>query len=81
MLKSGIALTSLASIAAEAQRRALRGTLTVQTLGIAGKGIATALPLPSKLDQTTVENGILALGTSRSMLYGADGGSGEVVTI
>lgn len=68
-LKGGITLASLAAIAAEAQANALSGTLTVQTLGIAGRGIATALPLPSKLDQTTVENGILALGSSRALIY------------
>ena len=72
-LKSGIALTSLGAIAAEAEASALSGTLTVQTLGISGKSIATTLPLPSKLDQTTVENGIMALATARAIIYSDDG--------
>jgi hypothetical protein len=71
--KAGIALASLGSIAAAAQANSLSGTLTVQTLGVSGKGVATALPLPSKLDQTTVENGILALGSSRALIYSAAG--------
>jgi hypothetical protein len=79
-LKSGISLTSLGALAAEAQANALSGTLTVQTLGITGKAIATALPLPSKLDQTTVENGILALGSSRAVIYTAGTPNGDVIT-
>jgi hypothetical protein len=75
-----INLTSLGNIAAEAQTNALSGTLTVQTLGITGKSIATALPLPSKLDQTTVENGILALGSSRALIYNTAAGGGDVTT-
>jgi hypothetical protein len=68
--KGNIALNSLGAIAAEAQLGSLTGTLTVQTLGVTGRSVATILPLPSKLDQTTVENGILALGSSRTALYG-----------
>jgi hypothetical protein len=76
--KGNIALTSLAGIAAEAQAKALSGTLTVQTLGVSGGSVATALPLPSKLDQTTVENGILALGSSRAIIYRSDGTTSDV---
>ena len=79
-LKSGVALTSLGAIAGAAQANALSGTLTVQTLGVTGKSIATALPLPSKLDQTTVENGILALGSSRALIYNAGSVPGDVTT-
>jgi hypothetical protein len=79
-LKGGIKLTSLGGIAADAEASSVSGTLTVQTLGITGKAIATALPLPSKLDQTTVENGILALGSSRAAIYGNSGPNGDVVT-
>lgn len=71
-LKADVALSSLGSIAAQAQANALSGTLTVQTLGVTSPAIATALPLPSKLDQTTVENAILALGSSRAILYSKD---------
>jgi hypothetical protein len=79
-LKSGVALTSLGAIAGAAQANALSGTLTVQTIGVTGKSIATALPLPSKLDQTTVENGILALGSSRALIYNAGSAQSDVVT-
>ena len=78
--KDNLTLSSLSAIAAEAQTDALSGTLTVQTLGLSGKSVATALPMPSKLDQTTVENGILALGTARSVLYTGTNQLGDVVT-
>lgn len=70
--KGGIALSSLGAIGAEAAANSLSGTLTVQTLGVTGSSLATALPLPSRLDQTTIENGILALGSSRALIYGED---------
>ncbi|HEV7596267.1 MAG TPA: hypothetical protein VGO33_14815 [Gemmatimonadaceae bacterium] len=77
-LKGGVSITSLAGIAAEARANALTGTLTVQTLGLSGKSIAPVLPLPSRLDETTVENSILALGSGRTSIY--SGGSAEEVT-
>jgi hypothetical protein len=79
-LKGGLTLTSLSGIGADAQANRISGTLTVQTLGINGKSVATALPLPSKLDQTTVENGILAIGSSRAFLYGSPSSPGDVTT-
>jgi len=72
-LKSDIALSSLGAIGAAAQANALTGTLTVQTLGVTGPSVATSLPLPSRLDQTTIENGILALASSRAFIYGEEG--------
>lgn len=76
-MKDGISLSSLDAIGLNAESNALSGTLTVQTLGINGKSIATALPLPSKLDQTTIENGVLALGSSRAILYADNSNSTE----
>lgn len=68
-LKGNLNLSGLGAIGAEAEASALTGTLTVQTLGVNGKTIAVALPLPNKLDQTTIEAAILAIGSSRAMLY------------
>ena len=68
-LEGGIPLTSLGAIAIEAEAKRLSGTLTVQSIGLTGEAVATALPLPSKLDQTTIENGILAIGSTRAVIY------------
>lgn len=76
-LKSGVSLSGLSAIGVEAEANRLNGTLTVQSLGVSGKAIATALPLPNKLDQTTIESAILAVGTMRATLYATsekDGG-------
>ncbi len=68
-LQGKLALTSLGSIAADAEAKTLSGTLTVQTIGVSGKAVATILPLPNKLDETTIENGILAIGSGRAGIY------------
>lgn len=69
-INGGVTLSGLGVIGANAEANALSGTLTVQTLGITGKSIAVSLPLPSKLDQTTIENAILAVGGTRALMYG-----------
>lgn len=70
--EANIDLSGLGFIGAQAEAKRLSGTLTVQTLGVNGKSIAVALPLPSKLDQTTIENAILSIGSTRAMLYSKD---------
>lgn len=67
--KGNVNLSSLGSIAANAEAGNLTGSLIVQTLGITGRSISTSLPLPSELNQTTVQNAILALGSIKAILY------------
>ena len=80
--KNDIAITSLGSLGLEAAAKNITGTLAVQTIGISGLSIATALPLPSSLDQTTIENGILAIGSSRAIVYrsGSEDGKRGIYT-
>ena len=47
------------------------GTLVVQTLGVSGEGISALLPMPSELNQTTIQNSIVALGSIKSKMYDA----------
>ncbi len=77
-LRGNINISGLGVIGAQAEAGALTGTLTVQTLGVNGRSIAMALPLPNKLDQTTIEAGVLAIGGSRAMLYTAGTEDGQV---
>jgi hypothetical protein len=72
VLKAGAKLSSLGAIAAEAEAGRLTGSLVVQTLGVSGKSVSTALPLPSELTQTTVQNAILSLGSIKATLYVSD---------
>lgn len=69
VLKGNVNLSSLGALAAEAQANNIRGALIVQTLGITGKQVTTALPLPSELNATTIQNAILALGSIKAMVY------------
>ncbi|WP_156022536.1 hypothetical protein [Sphingobium indicum] len=77
-LQGGLTLAGLSAIGAEAEAKRVTGTLTVQSLGVSGKSIATALPLPNKLDQTTIENAILAIGNMRATLYATGQGTNDL---
>jgi hypothetical protein len=62
-------LSSLGTIAADAEAGKLTGSLIVQTLGVTGKAVSITLPLPSELNRTTIQNAILALGSIKAVLY------------
>ena len=67
--KGSVNLSSLGVLAADAQAGKVTGTLVVQTLGITGKSVSTSLPLPSDLNQTTIQNAIVSLGSIKAILY------------
>lgn len=69
VLKGTVNLASLGAIAAGVEAGRASGSLVVQTLGIAGKQVSTALPLPSELNQTTVQNAILSLGSIKAIIF------------
>lgn len=62
-------LSSLGALAAQAEAGRLTGSLVVQTLGITGSNVSTTLPLPSELNQTTIQNAILALGSIKAVMH------------
>lgn len=68
-LKANVNLSGLPAIAAQAEAGSIRGSLVVQTLGVSGKNIATALPLPSELNATTLTNSILSMGAIKAMIH------------
>lgn len=68
-MEADVNLSGLPAIAAQAQAGKLRGSLVVQTLGVSGKNIATALPLPSELNETTLTNSILSMGAIKAMIH------------
>lgn len=73
VLSGSVNLSSLSALAAAAEADTLSGSLIVQTLGISGKQVAANLPLPSEIDQTTIQNAILALGSIKAVLYDQEG--------
>lgn len=72
VLRGSVNLTSLGALSAAAQAERVTGSLIVQTLGITGRQVTTALPLPSELNPTTIQNAILALGSVKAIVYDKD---------
>ncbi len=69
VLSGKVNLASLGALAAAAEAEQISGSMIVQTLGITGPQVTSALPLPSELNATTVQNAILALGSVKAMVY------------
>ncbi len=72
VLSGNVNLSNLGAISASVEAGNSTGTLTVQTLGISGKSVASSLPLPNQINQTTIENAILSLGTIKALMYEDD---------
>ena len=62
-------ISGVGVIGAEAEAERLKGTLTVQTLGINGEAITAALPIQSELNRTTAQNAIVAVASIKALLY------------
>jgi hypothetical protein len=73
VISGTVNLSSLASIAASIESKSASGSLVVQTLGITGPQVSTSLPLPSELNQTTVQNAILSLGSIKAIVSSDSG--------
>lgn len=69
VIGSNANISGLGIIGAEAEASAVKGSLIVQTLGINGKSIASALPIQSELNRTTAQNAIVAVGSIKALLY------------
>jgi hypothetical protein len=68
VIRGSINLSSLGALAAGVEAGKASGSLVVQTLGVTGRQVSTSLPLPSELNQTTVQNAILALGSIKAII-------------
>lgn len=66
--KGKVNLSSLGSLSAKAEAGQVTGSLIVQTLGITGPKVTTALPLPSELNQTTIQAAIVTLGAVKALI-------------
>lgn len=69
VIEGKINLASLGAIAAGVEAKKAAGNLVVQTLGINGTQVASSLPLPSELNQTTVQNAIQSLASIKAIMY------------
>ncbi|HRH50347.1 MAG TPA: hypothetical protein PLP23_16435 [Panacibacter sp.] len=64
-----VELSNLFSIGAAAEAKRLNGTMVIQTLGVSGEGVSSALPIPTQINTTTIQNALVAIGAIRSKLY------------
>ena len=69
IIKGSVSLSGLGALATAAEAGNLTGCLVIQTLGVTGKAVTNSLPLPSEINQTTIQNAILALGSIKAILY------------
>ena len=67
--EGSVNLGNLIALGIAAQSNKLTGTLVVQTLGISGEGISANIPMPSDINQTSIQNAIQALGAIKANIY------------
>lgn len=67
--ESGINIGDLYSIGLAAKENKLSGTLIIEVIGIKSKEVTTLIPLPSEINQTTIQNAMQALATIKSKIY------------
>lgn len=67
--EAGINIGDLSSIGLAAKAGKVKGTLMIEVVGIKSKEVTTLLPLPSEINQTTIQNAMQALATIKSKIY------------
>lgn len=78
-LDTDVSLSGLGAIASEVRAGKMEGNLTVQTLGITGKSVSAALPLPSEINESTIQNAIMSIGAIKAQLYTENATSKDIV--
>lgn len=67
--EAGINISDLYSIGLAAKQGKLSGTLIIEVIGIKSKEVTSLIPLPSEINQTTIQNAMQALATIKSKIY------------
>jgi hypothetical protein len=67
--EEGINISDLYSIGLAAKQEKLSGTLIIEVIGIKSKEVTSLIPLPSEINQTTIQNAMQALATIKSKIY------------
>ncbi|WP_231465087.1 hypothetical protein [Pedobacter sp. Leaf132] len=70
--EAGINIGDLSSIGIAAKAGKVKGTMMIEVVGIKSKEVTTLLPLPSEINQTTIQNAMQALATIKSKIYDKD---------
>src|SRR5262249_53315984 len=69
VLTKEVNLTGLYAIGLAAAENRVAGSLTIQTLGISGEAISTAIPFPDQVNLSTIQAAMQAMATIKSKLY------------
>lgn len=67
--EAGINIGDLSSLGLAAKAGKVKGTLMIEVVGIKSKDVTTLLPIPSEINQTTIQNAMQALATIKSKIY------------
>jgi hypothetical protein len=70
--QGSINLGNLVGLGVAAEANKISGTLVIQTLGISGENISNLIMMPSEINTTTIQNGILSLGAIKAKMYEDD---------
>ncbi|MHC1774927.1 MAG: hypothetical protein AB9834_05880 [Lentimicrobium sp.] len=68
-MESGVNLGDLFAIGLAAKANKLSGTLMLEIIGIKSKDVTAVLPLPSEINQSTIQSAMQAMATIKSKIY------------
>ncbi|MFD3317929.1 hypothetical protein ACE414_09850 [Alteromonas macleodii] len=79
VLDADVDLGGLFSIAAAARNNKISGSLVLQTIGATGKDITATLPVPNEINESSLVNSLVTMGSVKAMLHEADSVSPRVL--
>lgn len=79
VLDANVDLGGLFSIAAAARTNKISGSLVLQTIGATGKDITATLPVPNEINESSLVNSLVTMGSVKAMLHEADSLSPRVL--
>ncbi len=68
-LKSAVNLNGLFALGVAASQEQVRGTITVDVIGIDSPGVNSLLPISLKLDETSIQTSLQALASIQTKIY------------
>jgi hypothetical protein len=69
VLKDSVNLGSLYGLGIAASQDKLSGTLIIQSLGISGENVSPIIPIPDRINESTIQTAMQSLATIKSKIY------------
>ncbi|MDX8552013.1 hypothetical protein MK851_00025 [Tenacibaculum sp. 1B UA] len=69
VLKDSVNLGSLYGLGVAASQNRLSGTLIIQSLGISGENVSPIIPIPDRINESTIQTAMQSLATIKSKIY------------